>query len=125
MKRIAGVLTLAALCVAAATAADVTGKWSGSFKVTNPDGETRDGSALLMLKQTGTEVTGTVGPHEGEQHTITKGKIEGDKLTLESSDGGMVIKLDLVVTGDRIAGDATATGEGRNMKAKIDVTRAK
>jgi len=46
---------------------------------------------LLILKHTGSEVTGTVGPHDGEQHAITKGKIEGDKITLESADGGMAL----------------------------------
>jgi hypothetical protein len=116
---------LAALWVAAAAGADVSGKWSGSFKTTTPDGEARDGTALLILKQTGSEITGSVGPDEGEQHAITKGKIEGDKITLESTDGGMTIKLELVLSGDRIAGEATANGEGRTMKAKLDVTRAK
>jgi len=125
MRRIATTFLLAAFWVAAAAGADVSGKWSGSFKATGPDGESHDGTALLVLKQTGSEVTGSVGPHDGEQHAITKGKIEGDKITLESSDGGVVIKLDLVLTGDRIAGDVTANGEGRTMKAKLDVTRAK
>jgi hypothetical protein len=109
----------------AAAAADVTGKWSGSFKATSQDGEPRDGTALVILKQTGSDITGTVGPHEGEQHPITKGKIEGDRIVLESADGPMVIKLNLVLTGDRIAGDVTAEDEGRSLKAKIDLTRAK
>jgi hypothetical protein len=118
-------LILAAWCVVTAAAADVTGRWTGTFKATNPDGETRDGTALMIIKQTGSDITGTVGPNEGEQHAITKGKIEGDKITLESADGPMVIKLNLVLTGERIAGDVTASGEGRNMKAKIDLGRAK
>lgn len=116
---------LAAWCAMAAVAADVTGKWTGSFKTTGPDGEVRDGTALVILKQTGSDITGTVGPNDGEQHAITKGKIEGDKITLESADGGVVIKLDLVLTGERIAGDVTASGEGRERKGKLDVTRAK
>ena len=126
MKSISKLLILATLLVAVAAGADVSGKWSGTFKATNPDGETHDGTALLILKQTGSEITGSVGPHADEQHTITKGKIEGDKITLESTDGGMTIKLELVLTGDRIAGDATANGEGgQTMKAKLDLTRAK
>jgi hypothetical protein len=125
VKRLAGILMLAALCAMAAAGADVTGKWSGSFKATRPDGQAQDGTALIILKQTGSDITGSVGPNEGEQHAITKGRIEGDKITLESADGGMVIKLALVLTGDRIAGDVTAEGEGRSMKAKIDLGRAK
>ena len=124
MRNLLKLLMLAALCVATAAGADVTGKWSGTFK---PEGgeQPEGGSALLILKQTGTEITGSIGPHENEQHAITKGKIEGDKISIESTDGGMTIKLELVLTGDRIAGEATANGEGRTMKAKIDVTRAK
>jgi len=116
---------VAALWVAVAAGADVSGNWSGSFKATGPDGENHDSSALLMLKQSGSEITGSIGPSDGEQHTISKGKIEGDKITIESADGAMVVKLDLVLTGDRIAGDVTVNGEGRTMKGKLDVTRAK
>jgi hypothetical protein len=125
MRTLLSAIFLATLGLAAATAADVTGKWSGSFTATNAEGDTKDGTAVLILKQTGSEITGTVGPDEGEQHTITKGKIDGDKILLESADGEMIIKLDLTLTGDRIAGDVTANGEGRSMKAKIDVKRAK
>jgi hypothetical protein len=106
----------------AATAADVTGKWLGSFKVTGGEGE--DGAAVLMLKQTGAEISGTVGSNEDEQHTITKGSIDGDKITLEVVEGEMRVKLDLVLAGDRIAGDV-AVGEGRSTKGKLDVNRAK
>jgi hypothetical protein len=104
---------------------NVTGKWTGSFNVTGPDGQTKDGTAVLVLKQSGAEIMGTVGPDEGEQHQITKGKIEGEKITLEAADGGLTIRFDLAVAGDRITGDANAAGEGRTMKAKIEVTRAK
>jgi hypothetical protein len=125
MRTLLNAFFLATLGLAAATAADVTGKWSGSFTMTSAEGETKDGTALLILKQTGAEITGSVGPGEDEQHTITKGRIDGDKIVLESADGEMIIKFDLTLTGDRIAGDVAANGEGRSMKAKIDVKRAK
>jgi hypothetical protein len=125
VKKLAGILILAALWIATAAAADASGKWTGNFKITGQDGEERDRTALIILKQTGSDITGSVGPHEGEQHPITKGKIEGDKISLESSDGPMVIKLNLVLAGDRISGDVTAEGEGRSLKAKIDLARAK
>jgi hypothetical protein len=116
---------LAALGSSAATAADVTGKWSGSFAATNSDGETRDQTAVLVLKQTGMEITGTLGPNEDEQHTISKGSIDGDKITLEVVEGELKIELHLVLTGERIVGDVAASGEGRSMKGKLDVKRAK
>ena len=118
-------MILAAFAGIAVADVNVTGKWSGSFNAVGPDGQTKDSTAVLVLKQNGSEITGTVGPNEGEQHEITKGKIEGDKITLESNDGGIAIKFDLALAGDRITGEANAVGEGRTLKAKIDVTRAK
>ena len=122
MRRIAGILILAAVWVAVAAGADVSGKWTGTFKMTAPDGQSREGTAVLILKQTGSDITGTAGPDETEQHAIAKGKIAGDKITLETDDG---VKLDLVLAGERIAGEVTITREGETRKAKVDVGRAK
>ena len=47
-----------------ATAADVTGKWDGTFTRENRD----QGSALLILKQTGYVVTGTGGENDSDRH---------------------------------------------------------
>ena len=123
MRTIFCVLLLGALALVAVADTNVTGKWTGSYKVAAPDGDS--GTALLMLKQTGSEISGSVGPGEGEQHTITKGKIEGDKITLLVEDEGMSIKFDLIVAGDRITGDANMSHDGQTRQAKLDVTRAK
>jgi hypothetical protein len=125
MNRIPCLLLVFALVLAAAPDANVTGKWSGTFVMTQSDGQTKDSTALLILKQTGLEISGTVGPHEGEQHAITKGRIEGEKITLESADGGMSITFNLSLAGERITGDVSAVGDGRTLKAKLDVTRVK
>ncbi len=108
-----------------AAAADVNGKWSGSFNVTGPDGEVKDDTAFFVLKQNGTELTGTVGPREEEQFPIQNGKIEGEKITLEASAKGSVIKFELVLAGDHIKGDANGSHDGETLKAKVDVTRQK
>ena len=118
-------IVVAALAGIAIADTNVTGKWSGSFNVMDENGGTKESTAVLILKQSGSEITGTVGPDEGEQHAITKGMIDGDKITLESADGNVSIKLDLALAGDRITGNVNAVGEGRNIKGKIDVTRAK
>jgi hypothetical protein len=116
-------LIAAALAVAADI--DVTGKWTGNFNLTNPDGETNESTAVLKLKQSGTEITGTVGPNEEEQAAIQKGKIEGNKITMEAEHHGRLIKFDLVVAADRMTGDANLSSEGQTAKAKVDVTRVK
>jgi len=116
---------LLAATFAVAADVDVTGKWAGTFKMTIPNGETHDSTAVLVLKQTGMEITGTVGPSADEQHTIQKGKIEGNKITMEAERHGNLIKFDLVIAADRIAGDASLSVDGQAGKAKLEVTRTK
>jgi hypothetical protein len=125
MKTLLCFLVLAALAGVAFADGNVTGKWTGSFNMTGPNGETKETTALLLLNQNGTDITGTVGPDEDERITIQKGKIEGDKITLEAEQDGRSIKFDLVLAADRITGDASMSGEGQTAKAKLDVSRSK
>ncbi len=118
------VLTIALTGVAFADT-NVTGKWSGSFNSTGPNGETKETGAVLMLKQNGTAITGTVGPTEDDQFPIQKGKIEGDKITLEADHDGHTMTFNLVLASGRIMGEAQMSRDGQTMKAKIDVTPAK
>jgi hypothetical protein len=115
-------ITLAGLALADT---NVTGKWSGSFNTAGPNGETKESTALLMLKQNGTDITGTVGPNEDEQFPIQKGKIEGDKITLQVDHDGHAMTFSLVLASERITGEAQMSRDGETMKAKIDVSRAK
>ena len=125
MRILLCLLMLAALAGVALADVDVTGKWSGSFNATNPNGETKESTALLVLKQSGSEITGTVGPNEDERFAIQKGKIDGDKITLEVDDKGRTMTFNLVLAADRITGEAQMSRDGLSMKAKIDVSRAK
>ena len=125
MKIFVFFVMLAALAGVAIADVDVTGKWSGSFNATAPNGETKETTALLVLKQSGTDITGTVGPNEDEQFPIQKGKIEGDKITLEVDHDGQTMKFDLKVDSGRITGEVRGSREGQSMAAKIDVSRAK
>ena len=118
-------LVIAVLTGVALADTNVTGKWSGSFNATNPNGETKESTAVLMLKQNGADITGTVGPNEDEQFPIQKGKIEGDKITLQADHDGRTMTFNLVLASERITGEAQMSRDGETMKAKIDVTRAK
>ena len=119
-------LVLALLAAGIAVADNtVTGKWTGAFHSTSPDGETRESTAVMLLKQTGNDITGTAGPSENEQHLTLKGKIDGDKITLAAEDEGRTVHFDLVLAADRITGDMNMVHSGQTAKAKIDVTRAK
>jgi hypothetical protein len=121
MKTLACIV-LIALFVMTAMAADVTGKWSGSFA---PEGQDPSG-AFVILKQTGATLTGSAGPDEGQQWPLSNGKITGNKITGEvTAPDGVVYKLDLMLEGDHIKGDVNAIREGQTMKAKVDLTRKK
>ena len=123
MRTLLCILLLAAM-LCAASGVDATGKWSGTFVMTGPNGETKETGALLKLKQSGTDISGTVGPSEDEQFVIQKGKIEGDKITLEADHGGQTLKIDLVLAADRLTGEAHMSGD-QSITGKLDVSRAK
>ena len=123
MRSLLCLLVAAALAVAADV--DVTGKWTGTFKMTGPSGESNDSTAVLMLKQSDTAITGTVGPNEEQQFAIAKGKIDGDKITLEADHDGTPLNFTLVLAAGRITGDVQMSRDGQTMKGKIDVGRAK
>ncbi len=124
MRMLLCALLLAASAIYATADTNVTGKWSGTAQLTGSDGSKETG-AVLMLKQSGADITGSVGPDENEQHEITKGKIEGNKITLECVDGDRTIRFELVLADDRITGDVSLPGDGPFTKAKLDVTRSK
>jgi len=125
MKILLCCLMLAGLVRIASADVDVSGKWSGSFNVTRPDGETKDDTALLVLKQNGSDITGTAGPNEGEQYPITKGRIDGNRITLEIRDDEKVIQMELLLADDRLKGEANMSHGGETAKAKVDVGRAR
>lgn len=126
MRTLLCLLVLALAGMASADDVNVTGKWSGTFNITHANGETENSTALLVLKQTGGEITGTVGPDEERQLAIKKGRIEGAKITLEADNEGRTIQFALVLAADHITGEASMVeDDGGTGKAKLDVTRAK
>jgi hypothetical protein len=124
MKALKAVL-LSAILALAASAADVSGTWSGTLKITGPDGQTQDDTIHLILKQEDGKLTGTAGPSAGEQLPIEKGAVEGNKVTMEVPVPQGAFKFDIALDGDHLKGDVTLTGAGQTMKAKMDATRAK
>jgi hypothetical protein len=124
MKVLRAVL-LAAVVAFAASAVDVSGTWSGTLKITGPDGQTQDDTIHLILKQDGGKLNGTAGPSAGEQLPIEKGAVEGNRVTMEVPLPQGAFKFDIALEGDRLKGDVTLAAGGQTMKAKMDATRAK
>jgi hypothetical protein len=98
---------------------DLTGRWTGTFQPT--DGES--GGALLVLKQTGNELTGTAGPNENEQSPIKNGKIDGDKITFDLERENGTMHFELTASGKRLSGTINREHDGEKQTAKLDVTK--
>ncbi len=123
MKRIMLAMTFALFLVTANFAAtDVTGQWAGRFDTT-VDGETKEDKILLVLKQSGNELTGTAGPSSDRQWPILNGKLDGNRVTFNVQTPEPLIKFDLTLVDGHLKGNASAEHEGRSMKAVIDAQR--
>jgi len=117
---------LLAVVAMTASAADLTGKWSGTFNSEGPNGPNESG-AFMILKQAGAQITGSAGPNEGEQWPIKNAKLTGATLTGEATNpNGPTYKFTLTLAGDNLKGDVTATTpDGRALKATLAVARVK
>ena len=123
MRKLICSLLLSALTLGAA---ELTGKWSGSFDITNSNGETKADTAYMDLKEHAGEVTGTAGPNMEKQWSLRKGKLDGQKLTFEvpTDDGGLLV-FDLTFDGEAVQGSCTGNGSGgEKMSAKLRLKRA-
>jgi len=124
VKLLACILLVFALATAAA-ATDVTGKWSGTFVVMGPNGPAGDPNpAFLILKQSGSTLTGTAGQDENEQWPIDNLKMDGNKISgsVSPSDGA-TYTVTLTVNGDSMTGEVTISDGGQTMKGKIELKR--
>ena len=101
--------------------ADATGKWAGTFAPSNG----REGPALLVLKQEGEKLTGTVGPSEDQRFEIANGKVSGAELTFEVTTPNSTMKFVLKQEDEEIKGEASRELDGQKQTAKLAVKRQK
>ena len=111
------------LLAVSAMAGDLTGKWSGTFKV---DGGDQTVPQLFILKQRDKTLTGSGGPNAGEQYPIEHGRIEGDDVRFELTTGEWKFTYDLKQTGsDGLRGDLRLDSVGDSRTAKVSLARVK
>ena len=99
---------LMALMVAAP--ADVKGTWAGTVSAQRDDGSTVEDTVLLILDQKDKAVTGTLGGNENDQHPISEGSIDGNKVTLLATHttNGREFRLELTLEGEELKGTVTS-----------------
>jgi len=108
-----------------APAQSVSGKWSGSFDISEPDGSVKKDTAWLNLKQDGNTLTGTAGPNEGQQSEIKDGTINGRDIQFTVERPGASVKLvfALHLDGGRLTGQANGDMPEGKVKVKVDTIR--
>ena len=130
MKKLALVVAFALSVLPAFAAEDFTGKWSGSFSGTDPNGSPVNENMFLNLVHKGSELTGTAGPTAGRQWKILNGTVKGDSVAFEvqgggDTQGGPLLKFALTFADGHLKGDVNAERGGEKMSAKVDLTRVK
>jgi len=133
MRRLMCDVLFVLLLTPLASAADVTGKWSGSLEAKDPNGEAVVIPAHADLKQQGDSVTGKVWKEIERQFSIEKGKIEGNRITFEfkapegSDDSELLVhRASLSVEGgNQLQGEIEFAMEGDKMTGKLTLTREK
>jgi hypothetical protein len=111
------------LLAVSAMASDLTGNWSGTFRV---DGGDHNVPQLFILKQEGNALTGSGGPNAGEQYPIENGKIDGDEARFELTTGEWKFAYDLKQTSpDALIGQLKLQRVNDSRNAKVSLTRSK
>ena len=111
---------LLSLLLAAAwslSGADLSGKWSGTADIKD-SGEVRTIPLIMVLKQEGNKLTGTIGPEE-EQHPIQNGNVDGDNVTMEVDSGEAIYYLEMKLDGDQLSGKAKQGADGEKLNVSM------
>lgn len=120
MKRTLAIVLLYAVH---SVAGDVTGKWSGTFKVSGGDHSIPQ---IVILKQDGNRLTGSAGPDAEEQYPIENGKDEGDHVKFELTSGEWRFSYDLKQTGlDEMKGSLELRSVNSGRSAVVTLIRVK
>jgi hypothetical protein len=105
---------------AAFAATDATGTWTAQIQ--GPNG---DMTLTFHLKQDGDKLTGTVeSSMGGDPFEITNGKVDGDKVSFDTSFNGMTINHVGTVAGDEIKISAKSD-DGQMPPMDMTLKRAK
>ena len=128
MKTLAAIaVLLLTMAPAHAQSTNLTGKWTGTFTRTAPDGRTQTIDFMFDLTQKGKVLTGTVGPNAERQWPIEKGgAVDGDRVTFKvQQPDGPLRTFTLKLVKDRLQGDMLAELNGQSFTAKVDAGRDK
>jgi hypothetical protein len=110
--------------LAATADAQFSGTWTGSFDIHFSDGRVVNDTAWLVLQQSGSNVTGTVGPKADQQGPLREGTASGNELKfIADSTRGKTLSFTLKRDGDQLAGEAIGDIGDDRVRVVINATR--
>ena len=116
-------LAVIVMLVVMASASELTGTWSGTFKVSGGDHSTPQ---IMILKQDGKKLTGSAGPELGEQYPVENGQVDGDRVRFEVTSGEWRFSYDLKRSGaDEMKGNVELKGVDDVRVADVVLRRTK
>lgn len=117
MKR---TIALLVLLLTSVGATNLTGKWSGSFKV---DGGDHNVPQWFIFRQDGNNLTGSGGPDATEQYSLENGKVDGNRVRFALTTGEWSFNYDLEADGKKLAGNLELKSLNDRRTAKVSLTK--
>ena len=115
------------LLVLTASAANLSGKWTGVIEVNDSGGKIETPVELYLEQKAGT-LSGKIGrTNNPESVEIRNAKVEGDKLTFDSSsiEASASMTFTLTIQGERMQGEMRGVAQGNEIVAKVTFSRVK
>ena len=121
------VMSVAGLASQSAPAGpDLTGSWTGTIAIPEKGRRVRN-PLHAAFKQTGAELTGTIGPEANGQLGISKGRVEttkfGTVVTFDLPGAGFVMHFELVPDGTALRGVAKLDGEKATAPVELQLVK--
>ncbi len=111
----------------ALTAADISGKWSGSIEVVDTSGGDNITTPVRAeFEQKANLVSGSIGRKEDTRiESIRNGKIEGTRISFEvtSPETLSAMKFSLTLRGDHLEGEMKGTVDSGEITGKVRLTK--
>jgi hypothetical protein len=104
------------------SAADLTGKWTGTF--TDNADTTKHENFFVVLTQNGDTLTGTAGSTAEDQGPISNGKVDGNSVTFDIKADEVSIHFTLQFVDNHLKGQIEAVVAGEKHSGTIDFTKA-
>jgi hypothetical protein len=103
------------------SAADVSGKWTGTF-IDTLEASNKSGM-VLILTQHGSTLTGTTGPNSKEQRAIGNGKVDGNNISFVVRSEEVTVHVSLQLADNHLKGQANTEIRGQVHSGTIDLIR--